>query len=79
MFFWTVCAARMPTVGVLGVAAGVEEIDGLDGPVPSGSGADMLLGSRTATPQGFLWCGSMPMRSSRRPLDAWWNVWRVAV
>lgn len=26
-----------------------------------------------------LWCGSMPMRGGRRPLDAWWNVWRVAV
>ncbi len=60
--------------------AGVEEIVGLDGPVPSGSGMGVLLGSRTATPQWFpLWCGSMPMRSGRRPLDAWRNVWRVAV
>ena len=57
--FWTVCAARMPTVGVVSVVAGVEEIVGL--PFPwgdGGSGAGVLLGSRTATPQGFLWCGS---------------------
>lgn len=33
--------------------AGVEEIGGLDGPVPSGSGMGVLLGSRTATPQWF--------------------------
>ena len=39
--------------------AGVEEIGGLDGPVPSGSGVGVLLGSRTATPQWFpLWRGS---------------------
>ena len=39
--------------------AGVEEIGGLDGPVPSGSGMGVLLGSRTATPQWFpLWRGS---------------------
>ena len=49
----------MPTVGVLGVVAGVEEIGGLDGPVPSGSGMGVLLGSRTATPRWFpLWRGS---------------------
>ena len=30
----------------------------------SGSGMGMLLGSRTATPQRLLWCGSMPMRST---------------
>ena len=29
--------------------------------VPSGSGMGMLLGSRTATPQRLLWCGSMPI------------------
>ena len=29
--------------------AGVEEIVGLDGPVPSGGGMGVLLGSRTAT------------------------------
>ena len=27
----------------------------------SGSGMGMLLGSRTATPQRLLWCGSMPI------------------
>ena len=34
--------------------AGVEEIVGLDGPVPSGSGMGVLLGSRTATPQSWI-------------------------
>ena len=34
--------------------AGVEEIGGLDGPVPSGSGMGVLLGSRTATPQSWI-------------------------
>ena len=35
---------------------------GLGRPVGmSGSGMGMLLGSRTATPQRLLWCGSMPI------------------
>lgn len=46
--------------------------------VPSGSGMGMLLGSRTATPQRLLWCGSMPMRGGRSWV-AGRIVWRVVV
>ena len=42
----------------------------------SGSGMGMLLGSRTATPQRLLWCGSMPTWSRPVPLGAGWK--RVA-
>ena len=44
----------------------------------SGSGMGMLLGSRTATPQRLLWCGSMPMRGGRSWV-AGRIVWRVVV
>ena len=44
--------------------------------VPSGSGMGMLLGSRTATPQRLLWCGSMPTWSRPVPFGAGWK--RVA-
>ena len=42
----------------------------------SGSGMGMLLGSRTATPQRLLWCGSMPTWSRPVPFGAVWK--RVA-
>ena len=42
----------------------------------SGSGMGMLLGSRTATPQRLLWCGSMPTWSRPVPFGAGWK--RVA-
>ena len=52
---------------------------GLGRPVGmSGSGMGMLLGSRTATPQRLLWCGSMPMRGGRSWV-AGRIVWRVVV
>ena len=44
----------------------------------SGRGMGMLLGSRTATPTGFLWRGSMPMRGGRSWV-AGRIVWRVVV
>ena len=78
--FWTVCAARMPTVGVVSVVAGVEEIVGL--PFPWGmAGVVRVCFWVPGPPPHRVSCGAvpMPMRSSRRPLDAWWNVWRVAV
>ncbi len=42
----------------------------------SGSGMGMLLGSRTATLQRLLWCGSMPTWSRPVPFGAGWK--RVA-
>ena len=59
--------------------AGVEEIGGLDGPVPSGSGMGVLLGSRTATPGLVSRRGLSAPRDRRRvgsravgSAGAWW-------
>ena len=62
MFFGQCVPHDGVTVMPYSVDAGVEEIMGFGCPVGmSGSGMGMLLGSRTATPQRLLWCGSMPI------------------
>lgn len=61
--------------------AGVEEIVGLPFPLGMAGVVWVCFWVPGPPPHGGFHCGAvpMPMRSSRRPLDAWWNVWRVAV
>ena len=61
MFFGQCVPHDGVTVMPYSVDAGVEEIIGLDGIRPVREWYGYAFGSRTATPQRLLWCGSMPI------------------